>query len=140
MLILKANPEAKGFTFLEVMIAVAILSIALAAVLGLQSRSLTLAAESRFHTAAALLAQDKMAEMAVAPLEKLTSDSGDFEDPFAAYAWRATVQNADLPGIDRMKGRLKRIDLSVTQGDGALFRYDVRLYRFFPPETSTGEK
>jgi prepilin-type N-terminal cleavage/methylation domain-containing protein len=66
MLISKMTHKPQGFTLLEVMIAVAVLAIALAAVLGLQSRSLTLAAESRFNTTSALLAQGKMAEMAVA--------------------------------------------------------------------------
>ncbi len=128
--------KPKGFTLLEVMIAVAVLTIALAAVLGLQSRSLSLAAESRFHTTSALLAQEKMAEMAAATMEKLMSDSGDFGDVFPGYAWQVTVQNANLPGLEKMKGRLKRIDLEVTCGTGELYRYDLRLYRFFPPEAA----
>ncbi|MBW2707976.1 MAG: prepilin-type N-terminal cleavage/methylation domain-containing protein [Deltaproteobacteria bacterium] len=127
--------KSQGFTLLEIMIAVAILTIALSAVLGLQSRSLTLAAESRFHTMAALLAQGKMAEVTVAEMGNLASDSGDFGDVFSGYAWRLSVQNADLPGLDKMKGRLKRIDLEVTCGEEARYRYDLRLYRFFPPET-----
>ena len=127
--------KPRGFTLLEVMIAVAVLTISLAAVLGLQSKSLTLAAESRFHTTAALLAQGKMAEMAVAGMGNLVSDSGDFGDVFSGYAWRVSVQNADLPGLEKMKGRLKRIDLEVTCGEGELYRYDLRLYRFFAPKT-----
>lgn len=135
MLISKMRHSSLGFTLLEVMIAVAVLTIALAAVLGLQSKSLTLASESRFQTTAALLAQGKMAEMAVAELGDLTSDSGDFGDAFSGYAWQLSVQNADLPGLEKMKGRLKRIDLEVTCGEGELFRYDLRLYRFFALET-----
>jgi len=135
MLISRMRHKPQGFTLLEVMIAVAVLTIALSAVLGLQSRSLTLAAESRFHTTAALLAQGKMAEMAVAGMGNLASDSGDFGDVFAGYAWRVSVQNADLPGLEKMKGRLKQIDLEVTCGEGELYQYDLRLYRFFPLET-----
>jgi len=131
----KIRNNPKGFTLLEVMIAVAVLTIALAAILGLQSRSLTLASESRFQTTAALLAQGKMAEVAVAGIGDLTSDSGDFGDVFSGYAWRLSVQNTDLPGLEKMKGRLKRIDLEVTCGEGEIFQYDLRLYRFFPPET-----
>ena len=131
----KIRNNPKGFTLLEVMIAVAVLTIALAAILGLQSRSLTLASESRFQTTAALLAQGKMAEVAVAGIGDLTSDSGDFGDVFSGYAWRLSVQNTDLPGLEKMKGRLKRIDLEVTCGEGEIFQYDLRLYRFFPLET-----
>jgi general secretion pathway protein I len=135
MLISKMSHSSLGFTLLEVMIAVAVLTIALAAVLGLQSKSLTLASESRFQTTAAFLAQGKMAEMAVAGIGDLTSDSGDFGDVFSGYGWRLSVQNADLPGLEKMKGRLKRIDLEVTCGEGELYRYDLRLYRFFSLET-----
>jgi general secretion pathway protein I len=126
----------KGFTLLEVMIAVAVLTIALAAVLGLQSRSLSLAAESRFHTTSALLAQKKMAELTVATMGKLISDTGNFGESFPGYAWQVRVQNADLPGLSKMKGRLRQIDLAVTCGIGELYRYDLRLYRFFPPEAA----
>jgi len=121
---------------LEVMIAVAILTIALSAVLGLQSRSLSLAAESRFNTTSALLAQEKMAELTVATMGRLRSDSRDFGNGFPGYAWQVTVQNADLPGLLKMKGRLKQIDLEVTCGIGERYRYDLRLYRFFPPEAA----
>ena len=136
MLISRMRNNSQGFTLLEVMIAVAVLAIALSAVLGLQSRSLTLAAESRFYTTATLLAMGKMAEMAVAGRGDLMSDSGDFGDVFSGYAWRVSVQNAVLPGLDKMKGRLKRIDLEVTCGEGELYRYDLRLYRFFAPGTT----
>ena len=132
MWILKTTHKPEGFTLLEVMIAVAVLAIAMTAILGLQSRSLTLAAESRFHTTAALLAQDKMSEMAVMDMANLTSDSGNFGDVFSDYSWRVSVQSADLPGLEKMSGRLKRIDLEVTCGEGELYSYDLRLYRFFP--------
>ena len=52
-----------GFTLLEVMIALAVISIALMALLGSQSQGLSLANESRFNTTASLLAQGKMAEI-----------------------------------------------------------------------------
>ncbi len=140
MSILKMRPERvhnhEGFTLLEVMIAVSVLTISLTAVLGLQSRSLTLASESRFHTTAAFLAQEKMAEMAVAKPGALSSDDGDFGDAHPGYAWRVRVQNADIAGIEQMKGRLKQIDLEVTCGEGELYRYGLRLYRFFPPQTT----
>ena len=135
MLISRMTRTPKGFTLLEVMIAVAVIAVSLAAVLGLQSRSLTLAAESRFHTTAALLAQKKMAEMTVVNLASLGSDSGDFGDVFSEYQWRLNVKNAELPGLEKVRGRLKQIDLEVTCGKGELYRYDLRLYRFFSPTT-----
>jgi general secretion pathway protein I len=52
--------ENRGFTLLEVMVAIALIAIALTAVLGSQSQSVSLAGEARFNTTATLLAQSKI--------------------------------------------------------------------------------
>jgi prepilin-type N-terminal cleavage/methylation domain-containing protein len=49
-----------GFTLLEVMVAMSIIAIALTAVLGSQSQSVSLASEAKFNTTAPLLAQSKI--------------------------------------------------------------------------------
>jgi len=56
-------PSRKGFTLMEVMIAMAILAITLVAVFQSQSQSVSMATEVRFLTTASLLAQGKMAEI-----------------------------------------------------------------------------
>ena len=129
---LKSNKFTRGFTLLEVMIAVAVIAISLVTILGLQSRSLSLAAEARFYTTASLLAQEKMAEMTVTDLKELRSDTGDFGDEFQGYAWRFTVENVAFQGLEAMKGRIKQLDLEVTFGEEDMYQYALRLYRFFP--------
>ena len=57
----KILEESPGFTLLEVMVAISILAIALVAVFGSQSQSLSLANEAKFNTTAPFLAQSKMA-------------------------------------------------------------------------------
>ena len=52
---------------MEVMLAMAILAIALVSVFQSQSQSISMAADSRFLTTAALLAQSKMAEVEATP-------------------------------------------------------------------------
>ncbi len=54
--------EEKGFTFLEIMVAVAILSIALVAALRAQSQSLSIAGESIRSTNVVFLARKEMAK------------------------------------------------------------------------------
>ena len=122
-----------GFTLLEVMIAVAIIAIALMAVLGSQSQGLSLAGESRFNRTASLLAQEKMAEIeAVKDKRDLNSDSGDFGDEFPGYTWELSVHDVLFEGVERLSDRLKQIDLEVSWGSDELYRYRLRLYRFFP--------
>jgi len=122
-----------GFTLLEVMIALAVISIALIALLGSQSQGLSLANESRFNTTASLLAQGKMAEFeAITDRQDLRSDSGNFGDEFPDYAWEVSVDDVTLEGVGKISNRLKRIDLKVRYIPNSRYRCELRLYRFFP--------
>jgi len=53
-----------GFTLLEVMVALAVMSIVLVSVYRMHSQSLTMNTAARFYTLAPMLAQGKMAEWA----------------------------------------------------------------------------
>lgn len=121
-----------GFTLLEVMIAMAIIAIALTAVLGSQSQSVSLASEAKFYTTASLLAQSKMAELDVMPEQELMSDSGDFGEDFSGYSWQVSVSDVvlDMPG--KVPDYLKRIDLQISWGDDGIYQYRVSAFRFFP--------
>ncbi|HUT70439.1 MAG TPA: type II secretion system minor pseudopilin GspI [Desulfatiglandales bacterium] len=125
-----------GFTLLEVMIAMAIIAIALVAVLGSQSQSLTLASEAKFNTTAALLAQSKMAEIETESMENLSSDSGDFGEDFPNYHWECTVGDLSLAGVEEALDFLKQIDLAVYWGNSEHYQYRIRLYRFVPKTKS----
>jgi general secretion pathway protein I len=121
-----------GFTLLEVMLAVAMIAIALTAVLGSQTQSVSIANESKFSTTAPLLAQGKMAEIEVTKPEQLSSDSGDFGEFFPNYHWKLKVSDVIIPGAERISAYLKRIDLLVAWGEDKRYEYRLRLYRFFP--------
>lgn len=125
-----------GFTLLEVMIAMAIIAIALVAVLGSQSQSLTLASEAKFNTTAALLAKSKMAEIETESMENLSSDSGDFGEDFPNYHWECTVGDLSLAGVEEALDFLKQIDLAVYWGNSEHYQYRIRLYRFVPKTKS----
>ena len=84
----------RGFTLLEVMISVAIIAIALTALLGSQSQSVSYANSAKFETMAALLAQKKMSEMVIQDPASLTSANGDFGDDYPGYTWEATVSKS----------------------------------------------
>jgi len=119
----------KGFTLLEVMVAVALIAVALVTLLGSQSQSVSYANSAKFETMAALLAQSKMSEITIQDIESLSSGSGDFGDDYQGYEWEATVSDVSIEGLDTLSDYLKQIDLTVTWG---VFSYDIRLYHYVP--------
>ena len=96
----------KGFTLLEVMIAMAILAITLVVVFQSQSQSISMAGGARFETTAALLAQSRMAEIEAANPENVASDNGDFGDDFPDYSWQVDVTETEIE-------QLKKIEVTV---------------------------
>ncbi len=88
--------KTRGFTLMEVMIAMAILAIALVAVYQSQSQGISMAGESRFLTTASLLAQDKMARLDAAPAGEIKAERGDFGDDFPDYAWRVEIEDTEI--------------------------------------------
>ena len=121
-----------GFTFLEVMVAVALLAIALTAVLGSQSQSVSLASEARFYTTAALLAQGKMAEIEAKDLGTLRSESGDFGEDFPGYTWEVTVGNVYLDYPENVSNHLRQVTLTLSWEESEHYQYSLKTYRFSP--------
>jgi general secretion pathway protein I len=125
---------SSGFTLLEVMMAVALMAIALTAVFGSQSQSLSMAIDAKFNTIAPFLAQSKMAEIEAEECENMASDSGDFEDDFAGYRWDMTVSDMTSGGPEGVSDHLKLVDLVVTWEDNTAYEYRLRFSRFCPQE------
>jgi general secretion pathway protein I len=96
----------KGFTLLEVMIAMSILAITLVVVFQSQSQSISMASSARFETTASLLSQSKIAEIEATNPENVVSDSGDFGDDFPDYSWRVDVTETEIE-------LLKKIEVKV---------------------------
>jgi general secretion pathway protein I len=122
--------EALGFTLLEVMVAMAIIAIALTAVLGSQSQSVSIAGDAKFNTTAPLLAQSKISEIEVLEQDDLADGSGDFGDDFPGYTWQYSLHQADFERPENASNQLRRIDLTISWGEGDRYQYRLRLYRF----------
>jgi general secretion pathway protein I len=127
----KANKYC-GFTLLEVMVAMAIIAIALTAVLGSQSQSVSLASEAKFYTTAALLAQSKMAEIRLKKPGDLTSDSGAFGEDFPGYLWQVTLNSVNLDNMEDITDRFAQVDLEISWGEDGLYKYRLRELLFIP--------
>ena len=125
----------KGFTLLEVMVAVALIAIALTTLLSSQSQSVYFANSAKFETMAALLAQSKMSEIELRQKDTLGDDSGDFGDDYPGYAWEVTLSDVSIGEVFDLSDYLKQIDLTVNWG---VFSYNLRVFHYIGEESSIG--
>jgi general secretion pathway protein I len=124
---------ARGFTLLEVMVSVAILSIVLVSVYKLHSQSLTLNTEARFYTQAPMLAQSKLSEMEANSESVFSSDFGDFGENFPGYAWKVEVEEIGIESLGEVSQDFKKIDVTVSYNENE-FVYALRTYRIVRDE------
>ena len=124
--------DNRAFTLLEVMIAVSIIAIALVALFGSQSKSLSNATEANFNIVAPMLASGKLAELEGAR-DAPGSDEGDFGEDFPGYTWKLETEDAPLDSIDalaqltKMENPLKKLELTVSW-TGTKFSYTLTYY------------
>jgi general secretion pathway protein I len=120
----------KGFTLLEVTVALAMVAVSLAAVLGSQSRGVSLAAEARFSTTASLLAQSVLARYETMESRSMISDSGGFDDDFPGYIWKAEVERVFIDEPPGAAGLLRRVEVTVAREEIKGFEYTLRRYLY----------
>jgi general secretion pathway protein I len=120
---------AFGFTLLEVMVALAVMSIVLVSVYRMHSQSLTMNTAARFYILAPLLAQNRLAELETISSEGFSDNSGDFGEQYPGYSWRSSVTDVSSEVLGEAANDLKRIDLTVSYNEGQ-FSYNLRTYRF----------
>jgi general secretion pathway protein I len=123
------SQTALGFTLLEVMIALAVMSIVLVSVYRMHSQSLTMNTAARFYTLAPLLAQNKMAELETLSSGGFPDDSGDFGEQYPGYSWRTSLADVSAEVLGEVADDLKRIDLTVSYNNNQ-FSHSLRTYRF----------
>jgi len=99
---------ARGFTLIEVMVALAIIGLSLLAVAGKMGQMIDTANVMRERTYASWIAQNKIAELRLANvIPEVSSSSGEIDYADTEWAWRAVVS---ATGVEN----LFRVDVSVT--------------------------
>ncbi|MDB4970125.1 MAG: hypothetical protein JWN44_5814 [Myxococcales bacterium] len=99
----------RGFTLLEIMIAVAILSGALTWLVVGVSRNIKAENHAKLMTAATFLAREKMVDLEDELYEKGFSEfekeqTGSFDDKgFSRFTWRAIVDKVELPSSEQLQ-------------------------------------
>jgi type II secretion system protein I len=125
----KALGRSFGFTLLEVMVALAVMSIVLVSVYRMHSQSLAMNTAARFYTQAPMLAQSKMAEIEALSSNAFPEDSGDFGEQFPGYGWQASIADVTSEILGEVAEDLKRFDITVSLNENQ-FVYTLRAYRF----------
>ena len=117
-----------GFTLLEVLIALAIMAVVLAAVYRMQSQTLSMTTANRFYTIAPMLAQGKMAQLEATSDDVNSGDSGDFGEKFAGYSWSVTAEEVSSEALGEVAEDLKQIEVTVALNENE-YVYSIRSYR-----------
>jgi general secretion pathway protein I len=88
----------KGFTLLEVMVAVVIMATVLVTLIGLKNRSMQDVGLADHMTTATLLAKRVMVET-ITKSPQPVEDDGDFpdEEQYKSYTWKRTITRLPLP-------------------------------------------
>ena len=102
--------NSAGFTLLEVMVALTIVSIVLVAMLGLSQRQILINSHLQQMTRATLLAKQKMAEIETGQITGLSQTQGAFAPPNQEFSWEVSYTPTPIPGVSQ-------VDLSVVWGD-----------------------
>jgi len=99
----------RGFTLLEVMIALAIAGIALITLLSLGNRSIGVNGRLQKITQATLLAQERMGETEAAAdrkVLKFEDDKGTFDAPYDEFRWELSFADTPLTQVRQVTVRV----------------------------------
>ncbi len=124
-----------GFTLLEVLISLSIVSIVFVALFRMQAGNIRLADSQLFNITAARLAQEKLVEI-TGELQDIQDRSGTFDQAFENFHWSCSVggeyTTPDEKWISKDAAkRLKLIHIEIIRGGDS---YKISAWRYLPDE------
>lgn len=132
-----------GFTLIEVLIAVVVLSVGIVLVLQAMHGALAAWDGGVERMRSAMLVQEKLEQWRLAARvtgEIPSSERGGFEPPFADYRWQIDSEAIALPGAAPASGTLHELLCTVwREGRERTFAVATRVYLPEPPEPEKPE-
>jgi len=92
--------NSRGFTLLETIVSVAVMSIGLVVVMEAYAAAMRLSLQDEYLTTATFLASGKMEEVLKESAIVPGSDQGDFGDEFEGYTWSADIEDSGIEGLE----------------------------------------
>ncbi|MDA8139864.1 MAG: prepilin-type N-terminal cleavage/methylation domain-containing protein [Desulfobacteraceae bacterium] len=126
--------RANGFTLIEVLVALVIITVAMTSVYRLQGDTLRMSTAKRFYSLAPKLAKGKLAEIESQGFKNATDGSGDFGQDFPGYTWTVRLEDVHSDLMTKMaqksqtRQHLTRIEVTVALDEKT--KYELRTYRF----------
>ena len=120
----RMRKKQEGFTLLEIMVSIAIISIVLVSLFRMHASTIRLAEKIQFNAVATSLARKKITEIRM-DMTDAGDDRGDFGDDFPGYTWESTM--GEMPVFDenmiseKQAEKMKRIDLTIFLGERQVF-------------------
>lgn len=112
-----------GFTFIEVIVALAIVSISLVGLIKLHLISISMAEAAEVNSQAVLLAEEKIAETLALGYPEEGTQYGTVEKNALSLHWRTEVTNLQSPHLDEAKiSGLRRINVDIGWKQGAGYK------------------
>lgn len=98
-----ASERSRGFTIIEVMVALAIVAFSLTAIAASMGQMIDTANAMRERTYASWIAQNKIAELRLANIiPEVSSTSGEIEYAGTEWAWRAVISETGVENLFRV--------------------------------------
>jgi general secretion pathway protein I len=132
----------KGFTLIEVLVAVAILGVGLTVLIELFSGGLRLGRASEEYTKAVNYARIKMEEIAVKPTIKEGSEEGEFDETFR---WQVEVKKVEILPIEnkpdfKPPAQFFQVRINIIWKSGLREKSThIESYRTIKPEENEGK-
>ncbi|MBN2297408.1 MAG: prepilin-type N-terminal cleavage/methylation domain-containing protein [Deltaproteobacteria bacterium] len=105
----------RGFTLIEVLIAMLILSITFLWLLKAETQGIDMSLRSKFITTSTLLAQDRIVQITSAEKSVMPgNDYGDFGEDYPGYTYTEDIESTALSGY-------YKYTLTITWGKGGIF-------------------
>ena len=124
------NP--RGFTLLEVMIAVSIIALVFVSLFRMQSSTIRLAGAGSFNTLAPALAGQVLLAIEQ-DLADWNQTSGDFGDQYPGFRWTCEISESELKDLDfideEKNKKLKKIQLKIMDSQEER-TYEITTWRF----------
>ena len=129
--------KSKGFTLLEVIIAISIIGIVFVSVFKMQAGNIRLAQREKFYSVAPLLAAKQLA-LIETDILKYDNMSDDFDEDYTGYKWKCEISDMGFSDFDDSDSvlnkdsmeKFKKITLTISGFDEE-HTYQIETWRYF---------